>query len=106
MEIRNHQKADFFQLLKDKYQALLTTETFHVKPQMPLFQIEHFLDQVCQKNVMVTLQLNKNAYRKNLTEVRGKVYQSKHSQQFVLKEFGSNIVHLINMEEIRHLRLN
>lgn len=105
MERMAEEKTNLLSLIKDNYSTYLKRRAFAVKPQMPAKQISHFMKQAVRKEVSITIQLNPTTFNKMISEATGVATFSPYSTQVILTSRDKKTVHLINAEQIRHIRL-
>lgn len=98
-------KIDFLTTIKDNYQIARSRPDFIVFPQMPVNQIQHYIKQAARKELAVVIQLNPSPHNKQMNEAVGKLSLSPSSSHVILKTFDEQMVHLIQPQHIRHLRL-
>lgn len=98
-------KIDFLTTIKDNYQIARSRPDFIVFPQMPVNQIQHYIKQAARKELAVVIQLNPSPHNKQMNEAVGKLTLSPSSSHVILKTFDEQMVHLIQPQHIRHLRL-
>ncbi len=105
MERVTEPKNSIFASLKDSYEVVRNRPNFKTYPQMPLKQVEHYIKQAARKEKTVAVQLNPAGYNKQITEVTGKISLSPTSSQIILATVDKLVIHLIQPQYIRHLRL-
>lgn len=91
--------------LKVNYDIARSRPDFDVFPQMPVNQIQHYVKQVARKEQLVTIQTNPSPHARQMKEVSGKVSLSPTSSHVILTTSNEQMVHLIQPQHIRHLRL-
>lgn len=92
-------KEDFL-LMSD-----FTEQQIHIFPQMPRKQINHFVNQAINHSNRLTIQINPSIYAKQITEVSGNISISPNSKHIILNAENNELVYLIPLHSIRHLRL-
>lgn len=89
----------------DSYQVARSRPSINLYPQMPINQISHYIKKAAHHKQTLTLQMNPNAFTKEVVEVSGEIELSPHSSQIILKSASEKTIHLIQPRHIRHLRL-
>lgn len=87
---------DFF--LGNDRPTLTTVERL---PQMPLFQIQHFLNQAMKQNLIVNIQLEPATSDGQLVNVFGHIVSDQHGHR-QLKTAG-NVTYVLKPEQIRYV---
>jgi len=105
MERVTEKKNSVLTRLKENSPAYRNRPQFHIYPQMPVRQIQHFVKQAARRAKPVTIQLHPSTYTKEATEVSGTLSLSPHSSHVILTMKDKQTVHLIQPQSIRHLRL-
>src|SRR5699024_3706474 len=105
MERVTESKNNLLMNLLDNYQEIYSRPRFKVYPQMPKNQISHFIKKAIDSNKDVAIQLNLSTFSYDLNEVSGKISNSPHSELIVLYPTEGNTFHLIQPDDIHHLRL-
>lgn len=105
MERMAEEKISLLSMIKDNYSTYLKRRAFEVKPQMPPRQISHFMKQAVRKEALITIQLNPTPLNKMMSEATGVATFSPYSTQVILTSQDNKTVHLINADQIRHIRL-
>lgn len=98
-------KSSIFTSLKDGYQVARSRPDFNVYPQMPISQIQHIVKQAARREQTITIQTSPSSHNKQLNEVSGKISLSPTSSHVILMAEDKQMVHLIQPQHIRHLRL-
>lgn len=98
-------KSSIFTSLKDGYQLVRSRPDFNVYPQMPVSQVQHIVKQAARREQTIAIQTNPSAHHKQLNEVSGKISLSPTSSHVILVTEDQQMVHLIQPQHIRHLRL-
>ncbi len=96
---------DFLTTLKNSYQIARSRPNFNVFPQMPMSQIQHFIKQAVRKNKTVIIQMNPSPLNHQMNEIQGQVSLSHRSSHVILTPLDNQMVHLVQPQLIRHLRL-
>ncbi|WP_225744240.1 hypothetical protein [Marinilactibacillus sp. Marseille-P9653] len=96
------EKNQILHYFKETY---LNRSHFAVHKQMPALQLRHFIKQAVRKQKLITIQLNPSAHDSSISECTGTASFSPYSSQIILNSHNSNTVHLINSDQIRHIRL-
>lgn len=89
----------------DTYQVVRSRPDMNLFPQMPINQVSHLIKQAAHKDLVVTLQMNPNPFKKEFIEVTGIIDLSPQSSQIILKSDSKKTIHLIQPRHIRHLRI-
>lgn len=105
MERVTESKNNLLMNLLDNYQEIYSRPHFKVYPQMPKNQISHFTKKAIDSNKDVAIQLNPTPFSDDLNEVSGKISKSPHSEHIILYPKEGNTFHLIQPDDIHHLRL-
>ncbi|WP_208558709.1 hypothetical protein [Marinilactibacillus kalidii] len=103
MELFAAEKNPIIHYFKENY---LTKRHFAVQKQMPLQQLRHFIKQAVRKQKIITIQLNPTNQYPVVSECTGIATFSPYSSQIILTSVNSNTVHLVNSDQIRHIRLS
>lgn len=98
------EKVMFSQLFIDPSHTDRDT-SFYLYPEMPVKQIRHYIQLSSERSYPIVLQLKPNAYLNSFTEVSGEIIFINPKKQIVLKNPNHNTVHLLQIEDIHHLRL-
>jgi len=106
MERVTETKNSMLMKLKENSPVYQKRPRFHIYPQMPVRQIQHFLKQAARRLKPVTVQLHPSTYTKQTTEVSGTLSLSPHSSHVILTTKDEETVHLIQPKSIRHVRLS
>lgn len=96
---------DFFATLKDSYKIARSRPNFNVLPQMPTKQIQHYVTQAAREDKQVIIQMNPSPNNRQMTEITGTISLSHRSSHVILNPLNEQMVHLIQPQHIRHLRL-
>lgn len=106
MERVTEPKNSIFTNLKVNYEIARNRPDFDVFPQMPVNQIQHYIKQVARKEQHITIQINPSTHSRQMNEISGKVSLSPTSSHIILTTSDEQMVHLIQPQHIRHLRLS
>lgn len=96
---------DFLANLKNSYKVTRSRPNFKTFPQMPLDQIKHYVKQAVRKNNDVIIQLQPLSHDQQIEEIKGTIVFSPRSSHIILTPLDNQMIHLIQPQLIRHLRL-
>lgn len=96
---------DFLATLKNSYKVTRSRPDFKVFPQMPVDQIKHYVKQAVRNNRDVIIQLQPSPLDKQMNEVKGTITFSHRSSHIILTTLDKQMIHLVQPQLIRHLRL-
>lgn len=96
---------DFLTTLKNSYMVTRSRPRFETFPQMPIEQILHYVKQAVRRNNEVIIQLQPSFYNQQIEEVQGTIAFSPRSSQIILTPVDNQMIHLVQPQLIRHLRL-
>lgn len=96
---------DFLTTLKNSYMVTRSRPSFEIFPQMPIEQIIHYVKQAVRKNNEVIIQLQPSFHNQQIEEIQGTMAFSPRSSQIILTPVDNQMIHLVQPQLIRHLRL-
>lgn len=94
-----------FSLFKDQYAHYLKRQPITVQRQMPVRQVRHFIKQAVRKQLTITIQLNPSSHQAAVSECTGIATFSPYSSQIILTSQDHKTYHLVNSDQIRHIRI-
>lgn len=96
---------DFLTHIKNSYMVTRSRPNFKVYPQMPTNQIKHYITQAVHKNREVIIQLQPSFLDKKVTEIKGTIVFSPRTSHVILTTLEKKMIHLVQPQLIRHLRI-
>ncbi len=96
---------DFLTTFKNSYMVTRSRPRFETFPQMPIEQILHYVKQAVRRNNEVIIQLQPSFYNQQIEEIQGTIAFSPRSSQIILTPVDNQMIHLVQPQLIRHLRL-
>lgn len=93
----------FSQLVNES--TSLRKNHFRIYPQMPMKQIQHYLNIAIRRKNQIVIQLKPSLHSNHYTEITGKITLSPTNNQIILTPDEKNTTHLIQTRYIHHLRL-
>lgn len=100
------EKNTIMNYFKENYENYIKRNPFTLQKQMPVNQLRHFIKQAVRKQSLVTIQLNPSSHQTTVSECTGVPSYSPYSSQIILTTLDNKTIHLINSDQIRHIRLN
>ncbi|GAB5052353.1 hypothetical protein [Pediococcus ethanolidurans] len=96
---QNHNRMTRF--VQNSYQKLFSEPSLNgIEPQMPLFQVNSFLNQAINKNYTVTIQINANETIYETTGTLTKITD----ERFILTNSHKNVTYLLGNADIRFIK--
>lgn len=99
------EKNTIMNYFKENYENYIKRSPVTLHKQMPVNQLRHFIKQAVRKQVLVTIQLNPSNHQTTVSECTGVASYSPYSSQIILTSLDNKVIHLINSDQIRHIRL-
>ena len=100
------EKSTIMSYFKENYSNYIKGTPFTLQKQLPVMQLRHFIRQAVRKQNSITIQLNPTFQQATVSECTGIANFSPYSSQIILTSQDNKTIHLINIEQIRHIRLN